>query len=407
MRGKGDLPPVIPPLPLDDPDNRGTYLILTTQGLQEAVRPLAEAKAKRYSVKVVTVRDVATEFLPPEPVRIELPPLDSDERIARIRQRHNAEAEAVARFLRTATRWAEPPAYLLLAGDVTPTDDPAIEIVPTHFEPYAAPNAPVADALIASDYYYATLGDREALPQLMVGRLPFDDPQVMARVCQWVAEDYGRTDGEWRRRLLLCAYADDPLTRETAAGYIAAHQRLLPLLDAWFQVPDGLVVPAELPPGAFREMLSRGYALVAYRGHGTETEWDNVGIQDVVGGEGGPGAPAVLSIACSTAAVDVPDECFGEVWLREGRATGFLGASRPVWTTQNDLFNAHLFDALLLGKRKPGEVLAMAAAWLLRCNPGSRYAQDVVRAYLLLGDPDLDIALQRADAVDPKGLTNP
>lgn len=425
IRHDGELLPTLPPRPLDDPENRGTYLILTTRALREAVTPLAEAKAKRYSVKVVTVQDVLEEF-PPRPIPSEPPegwPCDAswkgltarEREGIRRRLRHNVEAEAIARFLRKATEWAEPPAYLLLAGDVTLPDDPAVEIVPTHFEPYTAPGAAVPDRLIPSDYYYVTLGEKEALPpvashglpQLMVGRLPFNDPEVMERICRCIAEEYGRPDGEWRRRLLLCAYADDPLTRETAAGYMASHQRLLPLLAAWFQVPDGLVVPRELPPGAFRQLLSRGYALVAYRGHGTETGWDGVRIEDVLASKGGPGAPTVLSIACSTAAVDAPGECFGEAWLREGRATGFLGASRPVWTTQNDLFNAHLFDALLLGERKPGRVLAMAAAWLLRANPGSRYAQDVVRAYLLLGDPDLDIALQRVDAVDPKGLRNP
>ncbi len=405
-RGPNERLPAAPAELLDDPDNRGTYLILTTRALREAVRPLAEAKAQRYSVKVVAAQDVLAEF-PPEPIPSTPPQgwpwrgLSAGEReVIRRRLRHNAEAEAIVRFLRRAMEWAEPPAFLLLAGDITLPADPSVEIVPTHFEPYAAPDPPVPDILIASDYYYATLGQAEELPQLMVGRLPFDDPETLERACRWVAEDYGRPPGEWRRRLLLCAYADDPLTRETAAGYIAAHQRLLPLLDAWFQVPDGLVVPRELPPGAFRQLLSKGYALVAYRGHGTETEWDSVGIEDVVEGGAGTHPPTVLSIACSTAAVDAPDGCFGDAWLRAGRATGFVGASRPVWTAQNDLFNAHLFDALLLGKRKPGEVLAMAAGWLLRCNPDSRYARDVVRAYLLLGDPDLDMALER---VDPGG----
>ena len=172
-----------------------------------------------------------------------------------------------------------------------------------------------------------------------------------------------------------------------------------------------------------------GIGLVNYLGHGTQTGWD-VGLKDTdlskLTNRGR--LPVVFSIACMTNRIDYStpdyekpvtegrkeDTCFGECWIRDGKAVAFLGASRLAYSFVNLAFQRFLFDTMMpkesgdCGKKEPpltriGDIMNYAKAKLLgnstANNPyevwwnnwvkdtGSPQVKDNIRMYLLLGDP--------------------
>jgi hypothetical protein len=362
---------------LHDPNNEGEYLIITTNDLKNSVGTLASAKESEYIVRIVTKGEILREFPIPN------------------------ECEAIREFLIYATsNWAEPPEWVVLAGDV--------DKIPTHITKYETYH-PRLPPNLASDHYYADLSD-DLTPEIVVSRLPVSNAQDMEKLCS-LASSYSKKSGAWRNRILLTAYE----RTKPKDDYIDCKNKIASMIGTRFTV-----IKKYAGQSGKREVihtLNEGVVIANYRGHGKPDRWlarNGLHAKDLRNLNNDDRTPLVFSVACWNACIDCNvgdikewllkkrgesyEECFGETWVRNGKTVAFLGASRPSWTRRNHDFDEYLFDAVInQGLTKVGDIVNWAKTKLFgnfpptEDDPGTE-ARDNIRMYLLLGDPSIDLS---------------
>jgi hypothetical protein len=149
--------------------------------------------------------------------------------------------------------------------------------------------------------------------------------------------------------------------------------------------------------------IDAGRGVVAYRGHGTSSNWsgwsqeadDDFDGADVALLDNGDRTPVVLSFACTNSSLDVAD-CFGEKWMETTeRAVAFHGASVVSGTTANHVYDRETFDAIynydtfqILSEATAAAEVVMIEA----VTDGTAYTGEYnAWVYLLLGDPELKV----------------
>jgi len=348
---------------LHDPNNKGEYLIITTADLKDSVSTLALAKENFYTVKIVTKEEILVEFENPN------------------------EVEAIREFLiYTTENWAEPPEWVVLAGDV--------DKIPTYVTYYTTSGHTSDD--LASDHYYADLSDNLA-PEIVVSRLPVSNAQDMERICSRAAS-YGENGGAWRDNIFLTAYQ--------SYGYINCKDDIASLIGTNFKVIKKYA--GQSSKQEVIDTLNAGVVIANYRGHGSKTAWsasNGLNTNDVRNLNNNDKIPIVFSIACLNNFLDMAGECFGETWIRNEKAIAFLGASRPSFTSPNHDFDEYLFDAIInQGLTKVGDIVNWAKIKLFMNYTGS-LAEDNIRMYLLLGEPTVDLVIE--GGIEPISLNVP
>jgi hypothetical protein len=121
-----------------------------------------------------------------------------------------------------------------------------------------------------------------------------------------------------------------------------------------------------------------------YVGHGSLTLW---GDEKMLQREDRWAEPAVVTVwACLSAYFVHPqEESLAEVWLRsQGGAAAFIGPTGETFLNEQRLLAERFYSEIRAGQ-PVGD--ALLAAWQ---STGDR-SQDVVRSYLLLGDPALQL----------------
>lgn len=144
--------------------------------------------------------------------------------------------------------------------------------------------------------------------------------------------------------------------------------------------------------------INAGLGLVAYRGHGSETEWWqwDLGNQSYTNTDVGalanaPRAPVMWSFACDNAALGTED-CIAEAWMEQTGADGGVshyGSTVPSGTDENHELDRQMFKAVYdLGLTTESQAIQHAEEQM-RILAGSDW--DNSWMYLLLGDPDMQI----------------
>lgn len=347
---------------LKNSNNKGEYLIITTNNLKNSFGTLVSAKAKNHSVKIVTKEDIVYEF--PKP---------------------NAD-ESIREFLQYAAgNWNEVPEWVVLGGD--------IDKIPTHITNYEtySPNVPPD---LASDHYYSDLSG-DLTPDIVVSRFPVSNELDMKKLCSR-AVSYSKKSGVWRGKILLTAYqrSDYKNCKNEIANTVGTHFNTT-------KKYAGQATKQEVT-----NTLNAGVVIANYRGHGFVDKWsasNGLNTTNVKNLNNNDKIPLVFSVACWNSCIDCNQgaiknwiqnkygvsfgECFGETWIRNEKAITFLGASRPSFTVRNHDFDKYLFDAIINhGLTKAGDIMNWAKTKLFLNHPGID-ARDNVRMYLLLGDP--------------------
>lgn len=354
MTDGGEYDDVIPEEfgPLSDIENRGRYVIITKKDLMKKLQKFIELKKNKYSVKAVTDEEIYKEFGDKQDV-------------------------AIRSFLRYAfDNWDEPPEYVLLVGDVNR--------IPTHRDP-------AYDC--ASDHYYACLTD-PVYPDILVGRIAIDDEKGLEKYIQKVTK-FDKMSSKvkakkWQLRALLTAFNRwDYIDCSNDCAEILQSEGKAEVIKKY----DGSATKNEII-----DEINDGVAILNYRGHGDVDRWQSsngLQLNDLENLKNGDKMPIVFSIACLNAYIDHPHhkDCFGELFIEaKNGAVGFLGASRPSYTTTNHHFNRYLFQAIVeKDLKKVGEIFNWATMQLFRNFP-DQYTRENISMYLWLGDPDLDLS---------------
>jgi hypothetical protein len=242
----------------------------------------------------------------------------------------------------------------------------------------------------ASDVGFAQL-DGDEKPDIAIGRVPAREAdQVRVFVAKTLAYEKNAPPGEWRSRVLAVADGQDPAFRAEA-------QHFLDQFSSGYQTT--LVNPPAGSTQANTEILNdlnEGSALVGYFGHGSVTQWgkDNLfTVKDVASLQNGGRLPVVINMTCLTGLFTHPKvQSLTEtlLWKTEGGAVAVLApTSLTLSDDQSFLSNALVQTYLKDRTARLGDIFLQAQREVPTTGTG---AQDVLRTFLLFGDPALRLA---------------
>jgi hypothetical protein len=255
--------------------------------------------------------------------------------------------------------------YLLLVGDASPRPDG-----------YAGgnPDQLVVTDLVPTSHLYETpsdetmIVDEQGHPLVAVGRFPAQTPaqvdSMVQKTRQWEA-------GSPAPALIL--HDDQP-------DFARFVDQVSPLLPTDTRRLD---LAQENARSEVLGQLEQQGIWLNYVGHGSLALW---GDERVLQRDDEWQVPAVVTAwAClSGYFVHPKEDSLAEVWLRspEGGAVAFVGPTGETYLSQQEPFAQTFYQEVQRGGTI-GE--ALLAAW----RSSDRTVQDVVRSYLLLGDPAL------------------
>lgn len=265
--------------------------------------------------------------------------------------------------------------YALLVGDTN--------VIPLCTAPNGAPT---------DDLYASTDGD-DLDEEIYLGRLSADSTaDIQNQVTKILTyEDHPA---------LFCCYDQALLVahKEGAPGkYVGAHESVR---TAAYTTPPSFSTLYGNVSGVdnadVTAAINKGTGLVAYRGHGSETEWwswnllnqsytntDVSALTNIV-----QQSPIVWSFACTNSDLNTSDS-IAEVAMESGtsRAVSYYGATEPSDTTPNHELDRRMFKAVYdLGMTTQAVAIEYAEAQMAAIT-----WDDNAWRYLLLGDPDLQI----------------
>jgi hypothetical protein len=346
--------------------NAAAYLAIGPIDLLEPLTPLLEWRAAQgLSTLAVPVQAIYDQF--------------GDGRV---------DPEAIRSFLEfAAQQWAVPPQYVLLAGDASYdtlnfTTPPEANRVPTFLV------QTVYGGETASDVGFAQL-DEDEQPDIAIGRVPARAAeQVRTFVAKTLAYEQDAPPGEWRARVLAVADGQEAIFRDEAQRF----------LDQFSGYQTTLLNPPAGAPQASADIVrdvNEGRAIVGYFGHGSVTQWgkDNVfTVKDAAALQNGARLPVVVNMTCLTGLFTHPRvQSLTEtlLWQTDGGAVALLAPTSLTLGSDQSFLSDALVQALLKDRAaRLGDVFVQAQRAVPAQGPGT---QDVLRTFLLFGDPALKI----------------
>lgn len=208
-----------------------------------------------------------------------------------------------------------------------------------------------SEPAIASDALYADV-DRDALPDVAIGRIPADTADELAAVVRKILR-YEREadDSEWRRKIDVVAGRGgfgplaDTLIEATARRVF---EQTVPA--------DYVVRRQNATAAAVQQQMADGCLAWVYLGHGLPYELDLLGATkrpepilktaDVPMLGCGANSPLAVLVACYTGAFDAPRDCLAEeLALHEGGPVAVIAATRVTMPYGNTVFGCELLRA--------------------------------------------------------------
>ena len=316
---------------------------------------------------------------------------------------------AIRDFVRRVTAtWSPAPRYLLLVGDASYDYRDFLGGASSNLVPSMLVDTTFVEA--ASDSYFALLDDADEAPDIAFGRLPVETPaELQSVVAKIVAYENDPAAGAWRTQFLLVADdglgAEDPLeaaafeasldevAARTPPDFGATRVELRSLPDA----TEGAEANA-----AIRSALDAGVALAVYSGHGGARLWADELIfgADDFDTLANVRLPLFLVFNCLSGFFDAPnEESFGEVALEASDRGGIAVISSTTVTSfaGQDGFASALIERLLGGNvRLTGQAVQQA----MQAIAGAAGAEDVLRSFVLLGDPATELGIPLVPIAD-------
>ncbi len=381
------------------------YLIVTGEDFVNSLEPLAQWKR---------LRGISTEIVPLESILAESPGIDAAEQL------RNYLIEAY----QGGTR------YVLLAGDET--------VLPIRYAYHGNTNTqPGLDMEQVCDLYFADVDgdwdsdsdgvygepsqdDPDITPDLLVGRLPFSQPEefqsYVDKLIQY-EKNPGKGDYDWLNRSLFISadqmrdYQDvgqHTLVAEALPSYVT------PDMTGLVEDPSGDAVDPDAPFATDAlSIMDEGWGTTSLLIHGMHdgwvirssqyNEWPKSFLLTADGVDGTHGhlpnltpndkPGLVYSIGCNNAAFDMDQPPFPSttpsvvesfLQMPAGGAVAFIGYTRWGWVTLSWKIEKAFFEELYGGVPNPCEALRQAKAQF-------PYYRDMQYGLNYYGDPTLDI----------------
>ena len=354
----------------------GSYLIIFPDGTETTLQPLAEWKTKLgYEVVLTPLSTIGV----------------------------SPDNQDIKDYIQNAyLSWDIPPEYVILVGDVTGNFILPSFYVQGYLTPYDV-----------SDHPYSLLEGTDYFSDVFVGRISIQSQlDLMTQVSKIIKYESSQTGEDWYHKALMISCIDPDYGMFT--HYITKLNCGFKLYDSGFDPVDFFTYPFNVGIQQLIDMIDTGYSLINFRGFGSPMYWSNSsGYHFLESGDipflnNGFMLPMVTSMTCGGGdfAAQEADQCFGEVWMKEGSpanpkgAIGFIGPSerdtKTQWNNCNDMgiyqgiTHEELYrcgEMLLRGKMELYNNFPHNHAW-----GGSEDSdQFYFYVYNLLGDPGLQV----------------
>jgi len=288
------------------------------------------------------------------------------------------------------------PDYIAIMGDVAMPSGPGIAT-----KEYPNPHG-FGD--IESDNYYSFLHGNDYFPELLIGRISFDNQAeigyYLSKIFRYERTPY-MTDMDWYHRGVVVAGSDGYSFTSPRFTKLwcreAMMERGFTQVDTFFAENGGWELPAQISAA-----INAGVGYVNYRGYGTAYGWTppDYTSYNISALSNANKYPVMTSLVCGTGDYNDPsyDVCMGETWIRANNkgGVGFIGNSNhdahTRWTNALDVgiywgwFDEDvttLAQAQLMGKMT-----------LYNGFPADRSTNGQVELYFnsynILGDPEVN-----------------
>jgi hypothetical protein len=362
---------------LRSPTNGADWIAITYGDFSDALQPLAQHRQEGgLRVMVVTTGQVYDEF------------------------NHGiASPHGIKNFLTYAYGNWQPPAprYVLLVGDGTYDYRGYYGQAFSNFVPAYLSYTQYAGE-VPNDHWYGCLSGEDLISDLHVGRLPARTVQEVGAMVDKILtyETAPLSEEGWERRILLVADNDEASFKgmnEAVAGSLSpAYLISKKYLEEY---PDPSDLNREIIDG-----INEGTLLVNYVGHGAEDFWADeeiFGAWDIDALDNGSKYPLVVAMTCLNGYfVEAFQgwESLAELLMKspsKGTMAVFTSTGMTI-PEEQALLDGGLFEALFReGKQRLGEAISHGKLNLLANSGGG---QDVLRTFMLFGDPAMEMKVQ-------------
>lgn len=375
---------VSPPIELFDKQNAADLLAVGPSDLLVPLQPLLEMRQNQgfqtLAVPIETIYDQYSDGFP--------------------------DPQAIRNFLEdTQKNWRDPPKYLFLVGDAS-FDPKGYQVgddanrVPTFFV------NTLHGGETASDFGFSIPGaaswDESAkitqeMIQISVGRLPARTPEQVTnyvdKVIAYEQSSDQQVEGDfWKRRIMAIADSAD-------SAFVTDAKNFLDVIPGNYQPELMAPEPGEVDVNhQIEQMLNKGIGLAFYFGHGSINMWGKDRLfssQDVSSLSNADYLPLIINLTCLTGLFTHPkEESLSEAFLLQPKV-GAIAVLAPTSLTlpeDQSYLSYSLAEEMFSDPNGIlGDILLRAQRRVLQENPGS---SDVLKTFLLFGDPTLRIGLQ-------------
>lgn len=346
------------------------YVIITHPDFVAALEPLVKwREARGLKVRLVTTDQVYDEF------------------------GYGEESPyAIRAFLAwTQRQWKSPaPRFVLLVGKASYDyqnylNAPNKNLLPTFL--IETPNLRQA----ASDNWFVAASEKDASPQLAIGRIPAKTPEQVARVVSKIIA-FESSSSDWKRRAVFVADDKEPSFETMANALVVKLATGMPAQKIYLADHKGEVknTRAEIV-----KAWNAGSLLMTYIGHGSIDTWAEgplFSVENLGEIKNGDRLPILITPTCLDGYFYHPqkDSLAEELLFKSdgGIVAGLVPTGLSIPNAQSELMNA-LFSELF-EKSAPtlGEAILRAKQKVSHDSPEVR---EVIETFGLLGDPALTI----------------
>lgn len=313
-----------------------------------------------------------------------------------------SDPETIRAFISDAyATWSPRPLYVLLVGDGS--YDPKLHgatSTDTYIPPYLADVDPWAGEIAADNRYVCVDGD-DALPDLLLGRLPVKSAaEAQAMVHKIVAYETHPAIGEWNAGVLLVAddadaAGDFPDSSDThAASYVSSPFTATRTYCAgsspdWSDCTPG---DTDMIHDSVMDDWDQGALLIQFTGHSSWQQWAAerfFHLDDVANLHNDRRWPIVVGMTCFTGAFHRPEPTLDETLVvAEGGAVAAWGPTGLGVGTGHGHLSKGFFEAVFVDEADTVGAAALAGKLELAA---SGLNADLIDTFNLLGDPSLRI----------------
>ena len=350
--------------------NRADYILITAEEFLPTVEPLCELRRRQgLQVKAVSVEDIYNEF-----------------------NYGIFEPAAIKRFLKyTYENWDYPvPSYVFLVGDASVDyrgyfRGTKQNNVPAHL--YLAPGSKAL--LIPDDNWYVDVWSNYLgnyiLPEMMIGRIPGDTPETVARLIAKIV-GYEESTHKSPRKVLLVA--DSNQKNEELSNSLIGY------LPGEFEVDK---VYSQNTAGETTEnivaSINDGVMITNYAGHGAVNGWgqtndlffkpeniDSLNNQDNL--------TFIVALTCINGLFTDPlNYALAEEFILAYRgAIGVFSSSGLTYTVENDALSQEVF-AIIFGQTSQPLTLGYITTQAKIAAYSKGISTGVIKSFVLFGDP--------------------